>query len=334
MNKYFLIVFLFLGIGYPCFSITKNQNEYAQRVIDAILNSRFSTALSITDSIYEHNPEDALAPVLRLVILGMRDLDYDTIFDSTDFYQTYNYALRRIDTLGVHDSVSSYALMLKGFSKAINATFQLRTNTYFTAFKNGLESLKLLRKSKDFDSTNIDAGFFLGLYAYAKADLKHRFWWVLFWYPGNKVNGIKQLISCSRNGVITSTAARLALADIYIREGKLEKADGLLDRLSKEYPNSRFIGWTMAKCAEKREAFGEAAHLYKELADSYASSSFGSFNQKVAQNRQAHMYFKEGKMKQANALCKIIISGCSTDKYKDILNDTRKLLERCDENNG
>jgi len=129
--------------------------------------------------------------VLRLAVLGMRDVDFDRMIDSSQFVATYARAMDRISILQQHRGVSSYSCMLIGLTKAINASYYLRIHSYFDALGTGSDALKYLRKAHDLDATNTEVDFFLGLYDYAKSDLKKHLWWVLFWFPGDKHEGIR-----------------------------------------------------------------------------------------------------------------------------------------------
>jgi tetratricopeptide (TPR) repeat protein len=170
--------------------------------------------------------------------------------------------------------------------------------------------------------------FFLGLYDFARAELRTRFWWVLFWYPGDKNRGFERLRMCSKYSAITGTAAALSLSEAYIKENMLEKADSLLTQLEILYPESRFVLWTRIKYFEAKQNYSKAAALYEQLAESYQKTSEGRYNYFVTKNKAAHMHTDAGNPETAISLCNALLKEPDLEKYKSLKKDTQRLLER------
>lgn len=308
--------------------LSEFQLQYAGRGISAILDCRYDLALAITDSVINADSADALAPILRLTAIGLRNVDFDTLLDTAAFFSTYRLAENRIAACEkAQGGPSSYSEMLFGFCKGFNAAFYLREKSYFTAMRNGFKALSLLDESRRLDTTNVEPLFLLGLYEYAKSELRRRLWWVLFWYPGSKKNGIARLWTCSKNGVLTGEAAIFGLADIYVRENKPGDCAPLMERLERDFPRSRFTLWAKAKYLESRRLFYEASLSYELLAESYSAELYGKFNALVARNLEAHMLFKSGQKKDAIDSCRAILHEPSDEKTAPILKDTKKLLK-------
>jgi hypothetical protein len=322
-----LLFFLFF-LQASAFSISESQQHYSDRCIAAILGCQYDSAISLTDSVIAADSSDPLAPLLRLAAIGVREVDFDTLFDTALFFRTYRLAINRITAHEKIQGTSSYSKMLLGFCKGFNSALYLRDKAYFAAMRNGFKALSLLDESRQLDTTNVEPQFLLGLYEYAKGELRRKLWWVLFWYPGSKKEGIAKLWSCVNNGRITAGAALFALADIYVRENKPAECAPVIERLTRDFPKSRFTLWAKAKYLELRRLYYEAGLSYELLAASYAAEPAGRYNALLTRNLQAHMLLRSGQEKDAADSCRAILREHPDERSTPIFNDTRKLL-RC-----
>jgi tetratricopeptide (TPR) repeat protein len=283
-----------------------------------VVNCEFDSAFRIADSFYIADNTDPTGPLLRLLIYGMRDLDYDRHIDTAGFVATYR---QTIETIGLWEQRfgrSSYSMTLAGFANATHATYYLRQKRYFSAIGTGLDGLKLLHEAKAADSANMDADFFLGLYDYAKAELRKRLWMVLFWYGGDKQQGIERLRRCADSAQIAAPAARMSLADIYIEEKQYEQARITLDTLLAQYPRSRFIKWTYAKYFMATGNNSAAAGVYGELSELYAASPHGTFNSLHTRQLQIRLLCESGNHDVSRKLAKKTLDGkCGSDPWRN-----------------
>jgi len=310
-----------------------------------ILNCRFDDALTLTDKAYQNSSADqngikAVAAVLHTAALGMRDVDLDTVFDADAFAASYDRAKTAVDEYEHRGGVSSYSLTLRGFSLAVHAVFHIRRGSYLAAASTGFDAIKAMKEARGLDSANTEVNFFLGLYDYARADLRKRFWWALFWYPGDKESGIRHLeagagmegtTDGSNGAAITGIACALALSDIYLKEKAPQRSRNIIYRLGRELPNSRFVMWAEAKYREDQGMYGQAAKTFGRLADSYEKEAGGDYNAAVTRSKQALMRSKAGGKEAAEAVntCQYVIEryGNSRDKrIVSIVNDMEKLL--------
>jgi hypothetical protein len=321
-----LLIFSFyqLASGY---ALPENQARYADRCLTNILNGRYDSSIAIVDSVIAADTADPLAPVLRLAAIGVQDVDFDTLLDSGAFFRSYRLAESKIARYENRSGVSSYSLMLKGICKALHSSFYLRIQSYYSALRNGFTALDLLKESYERDSSNADALLFLGLYDYARGELKKRLWWVLFWYSGSKDRGIERLLYCEKNGRLTSHAALFGLAEIYTRENKIAEGAPLIERLGRDFPHSRFMLWERAKHFEARRLYYEASLAYDALASSYETDPRGTKSAVTTRNLQAHALVLSGQKKDAAQICRDLLSRPACRGNKVIFKDTKKLLD-------
>ncbi|MFW6244390.1 MAG: tetratricopeptide repeat protein [Fibrobacterota bacterium] len=329
------VIFLFsllLVFQANAFEIPSEHSSLAERVTADILNCKFDRAVETSNSASISEPNNPMAAVLHLVALGMRDVDYDSTIDSQAFLKSFDRAEKTVEKYEKTNGVSSYSRTLKGFTLAIHASFHLKNSSYLAAYGTGMDALKIMDEARELDSTNTEVNFFLGLYEFAKGELKKKLWWVLFWYPGDKHNAVKQLEQCAKNARITNTAANLALSDIYLDQKKPKRTLAIITKLKKTLPHSRFVLWAEAKYLEDQKQYSDAALVYGKLADSYANEPNGFYNSIITRNKQAHLHNKAGQKQLAISICKDILEQRGDKRTRDIMKDTEKLLERLNDN--
>ncbi|MBN1129379.1 MAG: hypothetical protein JXA71_10350 [Chitinispirillaceae bacterium] len=295
-----------------------------------MLNGHYDSSFAIIDSAMTADPADPLAPLLKMTTLGVRDIDFDSLIDTAAFFESLRQAETRTDAYESKNGVSSYTLMLRGLCRGFHASYYLRLESYYTALHNGFKALDLLEDAWRLDSANVDPLLLLGLYDYARGELKKKLWWVLFWYPGLKERAFDRLRLCQQKGVLTGKASLFVLVDMYIREERGEKARLVLDQLEREFPKSRFLLWAKIKYLELRRLHYEAALACDLLAQSYASHPLGAYNALVVRTRQAHMLARAGQKREAMALCRSLLKNTDSKRTKALHKDVNKLLRSLD----
>jgi len=325
-NKTIIIITLSFFTAFGALSLPGKDTAFTKEVTELIIKCQFDSAAYIIDQYRQNDVSNPLPPVLKLAALGMRDVDLEMTVDSLLFMQTYAIAIGNVTAYEKKNGTSSYSRTMIGFTKAIHASFYLRRKMYVTALQNGLDALKVLREAKELDTSNTDVDFFLGLYDYARAELRARMWWVMFWYPGNKKEGIKKLELCGQTAYITRNAARLSLSNIYTDEKERTSAKVLIDKLYESYPDSRFVFWSRVKYFEAGKMYVDAASVYNQLSFQYSGVKNGIYNSLVTKKREAEMYKKAGMNDKVNNICKSIL-GNPLLSDKNLRKETEKLLE-------
>lgn len=312
------------------FSISDQQSAVANRVVGLIVDCRFDSSRSVIDSMIHADTSDAFGYLLSLSLTGLRDLDYEDIAESAAFERDYTRLRGLIDNMGT-TADRSYVLTMSGFADATYAAYCLRRKRYREGVSVGLGALGQLKDAKKTDPDNHDVDFFLGLYECAKAELKQKLWWVLFWYSGSVEEGIAQLEGCVAHGRFASMGAVLALADIYTSEEQYARAETLLDSVTSIFPQSRFLRWSRARLLEARQEWSRAAAQYDLLWQEYREIPSAVRNAVTTRNKFAHALHESGDSKRALEICTEIVAmyQSSDDEHiSDMVKDTRALMER------
>jgi len=307
--------------------IPDSHRRIAELTIKEILECRFHNALQTAELAYATDNKNPIGPVLHLVALGMQDIDFDSTIDAEAFVRSFERAKSVVEEYEKENGVSSYSLTLRGFTLGIHASYHLKNGSYFSAAGTGNQALKLMKEARELDPNNTDVNFFLGLYDYAKADIRKKVK-IIFWFPGNKQSGIQQLEEGAKNAALTKTASLLALSDIYLEQKQPQKSREIIDKLKKKLPNSRFVMWSEAKYFHNQNMHSEAALAYGRLADSYNKEPHGTFNAIVTRNKQAHLHAKAGETEAAINVCKQILERDNDKRANSLVRDTQKLFNR------
>jgi hypothetical protein len=314
----------------PVAALTLKEHDQAltRSVVRYIINNQYDSAFTILRQ-HTTEPQEPIVPLLKLCVLSLRDVDYDRTMDSTLFIATYASVQTAVAQWEKAHSSDSYSKMISGMAMAINSASYLRQKRYISALQLGLDALDLLKKAQALDSTNYEVDLVLGLYEYGRAELRSRFWWVLFWYPGDRESGIRRVKRCAGNAVLTADAARISLCDLFVQERRYGESRSMLDALKNTYPRSRFILWSEVKLLEAQKQYAAAAAAYRQLADLYANDPPGEYNALYTKHRQAQLLDKSGNCAAATAVCGELLGNKKIDKYKTLKRETIKLSERC-----
>jgi|WetSurMetagenome_2_1015567.scaffolds.fasta_scaffold00051_48 hypothetical protein len=317
----------------PCaaFSLPQSKELSARAAVDLLVAGAYDDALRLCDSMIRVDAADPLGWVLRLSALGLHDLDLDSATDSLDFAGSFRKTSDVIYKYERAHGVSSYSRTVKGFARAMSAAYNLWRKRYLSGIDFGFGAIDDLREAKNLDDTNFDADFFLGFYAYVRADLKKSFGWAFFWYSGNREDGIRAIRRCSRNSSFCRRAAALLLSEVLYRENRFAESDSITSELLRSFPASRLVRWTCAKRAEAARMWSDAAGAYSVLADAYDSIPEAARNALAARDKAAHMYFCAEDFARARRACERVLerSCARRDAFcMQVRSDAEKLLAR------
>jgi tetratricopeptide (TPR) repeat protein len=334
MKNHIAVIILFAVYQAGAITLLPAQKTLVDSSITLMICGSYGRAFSLLDTLDKLDKKDPLAPVLKIFARGLRDLDFERSVDSAGFEKAYQTAMNRLKTYETAHGISSYSLTLTGYAKAGYASYHGRQKRYGGAIQTGLNALDLMRQAQQLDSTETDADFFLGLYDFAKSDLKRRLWWVLFWYPADRERGIKRLERCSKGSGIAVKGAELALADVFLQTERMEKARRCLADLNEQFPQSRFVLWAQARFYELLKEYKQAADIYHQLFLSYKAEKLGNINALVTGYQQALMLHNAGDNRQAQALCAVLIRDCAAKSRETDAQcrDIQKLMEHMAKN--
>jgi tetratricopeptide (TPR) repeat protein len=322
-----LVVYVVQGYG---FSLPAERLPIVRLAMGKMLACEFDSVFSLCDSVIASDRRDPLGEMLKLSAMAFLDLDCNHVSDSIGFHNQFQKTEAAVFSYETNNGKSSYSLTIKGFSKAISACYFLWHKSYMKGLNTGFDALSVLKEAKKIDPANTDVELFLGLYNYARADMKRMFWWAFFWYPGDKESGIRSLVVSRKSGQFTQPVATIVLAELSIREKKYQEAGTVIAELLRDYPKSRLTRWTQAKYFEEQKKNLEAAEIYRGLADEYDTIPIAWRNSLAARLKEATMLDGAGAREQTEIACRRILSkkkDHSDSVTRQIIKDAEKLLE-------
>lgn len=302
-----------------------------ERLAGLTMNTEYATVYGQVDSIMQTPLRDPIFLMLKLMAIGLQEMDFETVLDSTAFPHACAQATALLDSMDAADGVQPYSRTIRGFVMASQAAYDVRRKHYVRAVRVGLDALEMLEDVAAEDSSLADPDYFLGLYDWSKSDLRRRMWWVLFWLPGNPERGVMRLERCRRESYFSQVAAALSLVDIYSQSERLDKARAILDELDSRFGSSRFVLWSTARCHEHAGELLQAAETYGELAQSYRVQEYGRFNAAFCAMEQARVLFEADRTAQARAVCTDLVAHHRDDREGRIVKireEAERALER------
>jgi tetratricopeptide (TPR) repeat protein len=326
-----LLLTIALFAGAWSFSLPGGHRAVVDQTMNLMLNCEFDSALYLCDSLAASDPAEPMADMLKLAVMGFIDLDCNHVSDSISFFEQFSRTQGAVFAYETKNGQSSYSLTVKGFAKAVAACYLLWHKTYIKGLNFGFEALGILREAKRRDPTNYDVDLFLGLYNYARADMKRMFWWALFWYPGDRESGIRSLGLCRKNGQFTQPVAALVLAELSIREKKFEDAEAIIAELDRDFPKSRLTRWTRAKFFEEQKLPRQAAELYGKLAGDYDTIPAAWRNALAARWKEASLWESCGDRERTVKACNMVIlkkKDLQDSGSRQVIKDAEKLLKK------
>jgi len=325
-----LIVILIFA-SHCLFALDSLQLDQAKAMVDEIVKGNYDSVLTVTNSMSKDSTA-VLGPFLQLLCLTMRDLDFEYSLNPPGVEEAYVGALAALQRYKSRHGETPWYFTLRGMIKSSYTSYHLRAQHYWSVFSLGLDALDDLKQAKAVDSTQYDADFFLGLYEYSKREIRKKLWWLLLNLGSENVElGITKLELCSRKAHLSFRGAQLALVELYEKENHPHKADSLLQSLSRQFPQSRFVWWARARLLTSREKTEEAMQSYETLVELYEQSPYGGFGANLARFELIKLLEQQGEKQNALLLSRQIlasIADCERDHCRDLLKQVLKFREK------
>ncbi len=321
------VLILMIAATSTGFELPAHKSEAARSVMISIAECKFEQSKAGIDSLISADSSDPLGWMLLLAETSLQQLDYNRPEEPDSFQALYDRTKTVMNDYEKRIGKDSYFLTIKGIMQMIATAYTMHRKKYWSAMKMGFDALDLCKEAKKIDSSNVDADFVIGLYNYARAELKRKFLGILFWYSGDKQSGIRMLDSCRRSAKLIALVADMNLQEIYVKEGMHEKAASGIQRLLAAYPGNRFVLWTKAKSFDARKMPGQAAEVYRALAEPYKIIPAAKNNYRATRYLEAKRFFEAKNADRAIIACDELVSACR-DSEDDICEKATELSEQ------
>jgi len=252
---YITILFILLSL-LPC-----RADEYSQstltmetdgfegamlnKALTLVYSDSFEAAISCVDSLIEKNNRFWPAYVIKAGIIYTRMTD-DERYDSEECFKALiDTSIAGLDDCLEENPDDKWAMFFKGTALGYLAVWEGHHGSWFSAVVKGVKAGKLFSKAVKRDSLFYEAYLGLGTLHYwraAKIGIIRK----LPFVADTREQGIEELKLAVENSHLSSTAAALGLAWVYIDRKDYQKTIEVTDRLIDEGLTGRQVLWPKA----------------------------------------------------------------------------------------
>ena len=207
-------------------------------------------------------------------------------------------------------------------SLAYKAYFNILTGDYISAFSDGYKSVQYYERCAEIDSNFYESYLALGTYKYWKSAKTKSLNWLPF-IKDNRDEGIRLLKKSINNFTYNKYLALNSLVWIYIDEKEFWESEVLSNTALKDYPDSRFFIWGLARAYEDLDT-QKAINSYEKILKSLKSENkLFNVNYVILNHKIAMLYYKQKKYLKALNLLNQIANVKELNNYEEKVLNSR-----------
>jgi len=273
---------------------------------DEIVNQQYDLAKEDFITLNKNFPDIPLGKIYLAAVEIAKDYDYAVDFNS-DYISSYLDEAKRQSQKLVEENNNAWNYYFLALSEGYFAYFQALNKNWVSALSNGLNSISDFEKCLNLNPKFYDAYTAIGTFKYWRSR-KIEF---LNWLPlvdNEEKEGINYLLMAVNHIFYNKYLAVNSLFWIYIDKKEYKKASVLVQKVLKDYPNSRLFKWDLARAYEGID-HKKSIILYDEVLSSYKNEpTFNGYYEVVIKHINAMQYHDIGEDQKALKLCKEILS--------------------------
>jgi tetratricopeptide (TPR) repeat protein len=255
----FLLLFSLLGevdslFWEPLDSLISKGLEYTY-------SEKYQEATFYFDLAIKNYPSSPIGYLYKAGLLDLYMIDFETDIYEKIFYELLDKAVelsRKIRDRANSDSeLVAWSYFAEGSAFAYRAIRKGRNKEYIPAIQYGLESIDLLRKCIEIDSTIYDAYLPLGVFEFAMTKVPSALRWLL---PGDysKEEALKKIELSALKSKYIQVIAMNAYVWVLAYDNQNDSALKVAERLVEMYPTSRTFRWTLSYVQRRMGLWKEA----------------------------------------------------------------------------
>ncbi|GBD90113.1 hypothetical protein BMS3Abin04_00829 [bacterium BMS3Abin04] len=296
--------------------------------IDLIISQKYNQAKKTFKSLDQKYPKIPFGKIYLAATHIARTADYGLDPGSDSIEDKLDEVVDLSEGLLDNDEQNIWNNYFMALSLAYKAYFNILTGDYISAFSDGYKSVQYYERCAEIDSNFYESYLALGTYKYWKSAKTNSFSWLPF-IKDNREEGIRLLKKTINNFAYNKYLALNSLVWIYIDEKEFRKAEDLSKTALKDYPDSRFFIWGLARAYEDLDT-QKAINSYGEILQSLKSENkLFNVNYVILNHKIAMLYYRQNKYLKALNLLNQIANVKELNNYeKKVLNSR---LVRVDE---
>ena len=280
MKKIFVLVIIIL-CGIQAYPQNTSFNSTVITGIKEIYNLQFKDAEKLFKGIiadYPQKPQGRffLAMIDWWKILVNPDNEsYDDIF-----YQKLEDVIYQCNEILKKDPNNEDALFFKGGAIGFRGRLRAFRESWLKAADDGRLALPIVEKAAKINHANVDVQLGFGIYDYYASVIPEDYPLIkplmIFFPPGDKIKGIKELTNVAQNGLYAKYEAMYFLMSLYFSyENNQFKADEWAKKLTKDFPDNPVFERWRGRIAAKRGDYFAADSIFKDVMKKAANNFFG-----------------------------------------------------------
>jgi predicted Zn-dependent protease len=277
-------------------------NTLLKSGIDEIINQNYQQARSEFEVL---NSKYAYLPFGKIYLAATeiaRSYDYGEEYKGEVISKYLNSAKDQSEKLlnkNPNDIWNHYFL---GLVEGYISYYEGLNGSWLTSLKEGINSASNFEECLKMNPAFIEAYSGLGTYKYWKSKKTGFLNWLPF-VNDDRAEGIAYLEKAVDKSSYNTYLAVNSLIWIYIDKKNIEKAEQVSEKALREFPESRFFKWGLARALEDLDR-QKAINKYYEILNSYTNlNSMNHYNEIVLKHLIAQQYEKMGDKAKALKLC-------------------------------
>jgi hypothetical protein len=259
-NVYSFYIFLSLAIDLT-------QEPLKSKIIKGIeltVNNRFSEAFDLYEGMIQDYPDHPVGYFYAGACLQAKMLDAENYEEADKFYALMDRTLRIADSLKSVNEADVWVFFYAGFAFLYRSFMNSKEGRWFPAYRDAVRGVNRLEYVIEKDSTVYDALLGIGSFKYWKS-VRAKY---LLWLPiikDEKAMGISLIKKAIKNGIFVHLIAKDQLCWILMDNGQTENAFSIAWDNYQNFPQSRFLRWTLVEITSRLGKLELAKKLYQDL---------------------------------------------------------------------
>ncbi|MEK7774992.1 MAG: hypothetical protein AAB305_03800 [Candidatus Zixiibacteriota bacterium] len=253
--------------------------EIINEIQGHLFNEQYRSADSVAQRLITIYPKDPAGYCFRAATLlnEMFDCEENLYADRFKALNDSVETLAKQMKKGATGERAAWMCLWIGHAKAHRALWESKFGSSPRAARLGLLAGGEYREGLSFDSTAVDIYAGLGAFHYWKSE-KAGLLRMIRIFNDDREKGIAQLYRAVREATLSRSAARHALAWIYVNEEQPDSVLVICNELRTQYPLGKVFLWPMATATLKSGRYDEALSVFSQLQSRFYSEPGNYFN--------------------------------------------------------
>lgn len=240
------------------------KSQLSEIIVNLATNEDYDSALVLTDSIMQVQPDNPYCPLLKATVLSARAIDFEDDIDFPAIIQLCEQSEKLVKVILDKNKTAADLWFYLGMIELYRSIVNQRQGAWFKSIKHVLKGGGFLEEAIKLDSSNWDIHYGLGMYKYYRSK-RAGILRSLGLIADRRDEGINHIQLAAERGSLTRISARNSLAWIAYEKGNYDQAIRLSGELLAEFPGKRAFNWCLGKALLRSGRWQEAKSVFEIL---------------------------------------------------------------------